>query len=104
MISVAGQDGRACIRQVARPVTSGVESEVPLSDVYVLLPSAEQAGTLTPRAARSGLIRPSELGPCELNPAGAPVPSTAPTAMRLSPFTSEGASRYCQGVPPSFPT
>src|SRR6185503_7328252 len=92
--SVGAQVGRACIRHAARPATSGAANEVPLFAEYAFgSPNAFTIGFATPRAARSGFTRPSALGPYDENPATNPDSSTAPAAIRLSPFTSAGAIR-----------
>src|SRR5262245_6599266 len=93
--SVGVQLGRACNKHAARPAISGHENEVPFCAVYAfgLPPKPSTIGFATPRAARSGFTRPSALGPYEEKPATKPDSSTAPAAIRLSPFTSDGAMR-----------
>src|SRR3989304_537112 len=72
---------------------SGAANEVPLRRPK--LPDAWGAGTqtATPGAVTSGLVRPSAVGPRELNAARAPVESSAPTATTESP--SAGVDRVC---------
>src|SRR5262245_16407206 len=91
-IQTAGQLGRACIRQVASPATSGAENEVPFARTYAFgSPEGEATSARTPCAARSGLMRPSTVGPLEENEARTPNESTAAIARTLSPFASAGA-------------
>src|SRR5690625_6173531 len=54
-----------CSICVTTPATSGAEKDVPRPRLKADAPVA--IGTLTPGAATSGLIRPSAVGPTELN-------------------------------------
>src|ERR1035437_5522484 len=92
--------GCACHKHVAIPAVIGPENEVPLKYSISPVPgSPTTAGE--PCAATFGFIRPSTLGPRELNPAKFFNESTAPTASVLS--ASAGVPIKCQGDQPSFP-
>src|SRR5947207_2657178 len=98
--------GRACIRQAANPAARGVEKDVPLAAVYAEGLSGTEtlgSGLPDPIAIRSGLMRPSELGPIEEKLVLTLLRSTAPIASTLSPFASAGAMILRQGWLPSLP-
>ena len=103
-LSRRGVQSRCASRiRATAPATSGVAKEVPLPRLNVSLPSAPLAAIQfsTPRAQTSGLVRPSKVGPGELNEAIRPRASTAPTA--TTPKPSAGAMMWPQGSSLSFP-
>src|SRR5690606_782241 len=82
------------------PVTSGAEKDVPEEDPTC--PLARTTLTPCPSAATSGLMRPSAVGPIELDPVFCRRLLTDPTA--TTPSTSAGAVMIRQlGILPSFP-
>jgi hypothetical protein len=77
--------GCASSRQATTPASSGVESEVPLTNVVQL--ESEFAHTVaveTPVASSSGFGRTSAVGPSEENEAMTPAESTAPAVITSS--------------------
>src|SRR5436309_15083093 len=61
--------GRAERTSAAVPAVNGVASDVPLMVTYDAVPDADAPTMFTPGATTSGLIRPSFVGPVELNAA-----------------------------------
>src|SRR5579859_7167665 len=78
---------------------SGLEKDVPSPEA--ILPDDVTTTLPCPNAETSGLTRPSELGPTELNAVRAPAWSTAPQA--ITPSASAGTTIYFHDVAPSLP-
>src|SRR5258706_9872316 len=81
------------------PASNGVANDVPLPRKYVESTVFDGSQLTTPRVHRSGLMRPSAVGPRDEKPAITPLLSTAPAVSRLSPLTSAGAISVCAAGP-----
>ncbi len=100
MISMFVAFGWASQRQAHIPANTGEEKEVPLARVTESVELATASSC--PIAMRVGLIRPSKVGPTELNEALVPKGFTAPTVRTLSP--SAGAPIHGKEISwPLFP-
>src|ERR671937_658649 len=78
----------------------GQENEVPLASEYDAGPFADATFTRTPRADRSGLIRPSAVGPTELKLARVPSVATAPIASTRIPSAGAPSVLWSARNPP----
>src|SRR5690606_27997373 len=91
--------GLACHKPAAKAATCGLLKEVPLEKLG--LSTCLQMVTPLPSATRSGLIRPSAVGPVELKLDFSSWLVTEPTAK--IPAASAGAVIVSQLPLPSFP-
>ena len=98
-MSMALMWGNACHRQATRPVTTGVEKEVPMSRTMVPRPEMSVAGE--PMAMTSGFTRPSCVGPTDEKGAFSPSGLMAPT-VSIS-WASAGMHIYFHGPMPALP-
>src|SRR5690606_17738483 len=91
--------GLACHRPAAKAATWALLKEVPLDEPGFT--TCRQIVTPLPKAARSGLMRPSAVGPVELKLDLSSLLVTDPTAS--IPSASAGAVMVFQLPLPSFP-
>ena len=84
-ISIGVAFGKAWRTRAATPAVKGQEKDVPDHTLYPVGTLALAVYTLTPIAITSGLMRPSAVGPYELNDARIPPEFTAPAVRTLSP-------------------
>ncbi len=80
--AIGVRPGCSCFTSAADAARIGVANDVPLSRRTVPPPFTTQ--TATPGAVRSGLRRPSAVGPRDENPAMLPSESSAPAVMMES--------------------
>src|SRR5690606_2945702 len=80
--SIGAKPGFTCSILATTPATSGLAKDVPALERYS---PGVATYTIDPGAETSGLIRPSAVGPKELNDARVESGRTAPTAITESP-------------------